>query len=346
MKRNKIIVGDVVIGDNDNIPIQTMWKESSYDNMEDVLQKLREYKAIGCDIIRFAVPEEKHAAVLGSISSHEIMPIVADIHFNHKIALRCLDFNIAKIRINPGNIGAEWKVREIVKKAIDKNVPIRCGINGGSLPKNLSNEKDMATAMVKAAEHEIELLEGEGFSKTVISLKASDPDTTIRANSIFAEKYDYPLHIGVTEAGPLIPGLVKNTAALVPLLKNNIGATIRVSLSDTSEKEIMGAKEILRAAGKFRRGINIVSCPLCSRATFDVHGFCADIESELQRVKINKTVAVMGCVVNGPGEARHADLGITGVGNKVVIFKQGKVIHNTDTEHARVIFLKELDLLK
>jgi (E)-4-hydroxy-3-methylbut-2-enyl-diphosphate synthase len=319
-----------------------MWKKPLTGLDQQLVAEVNGLVALGCDILRFAVPDMASAAVLGELATRVSIPLVADIHFDHKLALRCMDFPVAKIRINPGNIGAKWKVKELVRKALDKNVPIRVGVNHGSLPKHLARENDPAAAMVKAAEEEIEMLESLGFGNIVISLKSSDTQSTVDANRLFARSFNYPLHIGVTEAGPLIPGIVRSTLAFSSLLADGIGNTLRVSLSDTPEAELITAREILSALGLRKKGIRLVSCPRCGRSGFDVHGFLSKTMGRLMTLDKNLTVAVMGCVVNGPGEARHADIGITGAGNKVMIFKRGELARTIAEEEAVEVFFAEL----
>jgi (E)-4-hydroxy-3-methylbut-2-enyl-diphosphate synthase len=320
-----------------------MWKKPLEKADEQLAAEVNALAALGCDILRFAVPDMDSAQVLGELARKVSMPLVADIHFDHKLALRCMDFPIAKIRINPGNIGAKWKVEEVVRKALDRNVPIRVGVNYGSLPRHLAEEKDPAAAMVKAAEEEIEVLESLGFGNIIISLKSSDTETTVNANRLFARRFAYPLHIGVTEAGPLIPGIVRSTLAFSSLLAEGIGNTLRVSLSDTPEAEVITAREILSALGLRKKGVRLISCPRCGRSGFDVHGFLAKTQGKLMALDKNLTVAVMGCVVNGPGEARHADIGITGAGNKVMIFRRGQPVRTVAEEEAIEVFFAELD---
>ncbi|HOI99824.1 MAG TPA: (E)-4-hydroxy-3-methylbut-2-enyl-diphosphate synthase [Rectinema sp.] len=345
-------VGDVLLGGEWPVRIQTMWKNplpifSSAEEAQllPVLEQLSCLKNLGCDIIRFAVPEISTAESLGILAGLSPMPIVADIHFDWRIALRCMDFPIAKIRINPGNIGADWKVREVATKAKDKAIPIRIGINAGSLPRDLAREKDVIQAAIKAADREIELLESMSFHDIVVSLKMNNPDEVVRANEEFSLHYPYPLHLGVTEAGPLVAGIVRNTAALVPLLKKDIGATIRVSLSDTMEREVISGKEILACAGKGKHGVRIISCPRCGRASFDTHAFVSRWMNRLYSINADISIAVMGCIVNGPGEARQADLGITGAGNSVLIFKHGEILRRVEKEQADITFEEELEAL-
>lgn len=340
----RVTAGTLPIGGGAPVSIQTMWKKP-LDRNTDLYDEIERLKAIGCDIIRFAVPDLKSAEILGEISEKSSLPVVADIHFDHKIALLCMDYKISKIRINPGNIGSDWKVKEVIEKAKDTKTPLRVGINGGSLPVSLRKKSDKAAAMILAAEKEIDLFEKYGFSDAVFSLKSSDVETTIIANELFAGKYKFPLHLGVTEAGPLINGIVKNTAGILPLLQKKIGATIRVSLSSSPEDEITAGKAILFQAGLGSEFVNIISCPKCGRAEFDVHEFLSRINLKLNRIRKPVTIAIMGCAVNGPQEAKEADLGITGSGNSVVIFKKGEIIKKTTSVSAEAEFIREIDSL-
>ena len=344
-KTIEVKAGGLSIGGGSRISVQTMWKRSLHGFNDNDLEEIKNLKAVGCDILRFSAPDIESAEILGKIKSEIDMPIVADIHFDHKIALRCIELGIDKIRINPGNIGAEWKVRDVLTAASDRNIPIRIGINSGSLPREYSKLEKKSEAMLRAAEDEIDILEREGFKNAVFSLKASDVEETIEANRIFSGKYDYPLHLGITEAGPHTAGLVKTTVAFYRLLSEGIGDTIRVSLTDEPYKEVIAGREILKACGRSDYGVSIVSCPKCGRSTFDTHKFISSVYEELYRISKPVKVAVMGCVVNGPGEACDADLGITGVGNKAVIFKHGKIIHKIDENKGRSVFLEELEKL-
>lgn len=336
-------VGTLTIGGGNPIAVQTMWKEPLTAIDSTVINKISYLSDIGCELLRFAVPDLDSAQVLGELAYRVKMVLVADIHFDYRIALRCMDFPIAKIRINPGNIGAAWKAEEVIKKAREKGIPLRIGVNAGSLPRALAEDKNIAEAMVKAAEMELEILEKYGFSRVIFSLKSSDIDTTVAANILFSEKYDYPLHLGVTEAGPLVQGVVKNTIAVSSLLKKRVGDTIRISLSDSMENEIIAAKAILQGLGLRKLGAEVISCPTCGRTVFDVKAFLDDVKYIIHKLDKNTTIAVMGCPVNGPGEARHADLGITGAGNSVVIFKEGKIVRRVSSEQALMAFKEEVD---
>lgn len=247
-------VGNLIIGENYPVSVQTMWKFPLNTVNRELIDRVNELFEAGCQILRFAVPDSETAHLLGELARRAAGPLVADIHFDYRLALTCLDYPVAKIRINPGNIGAAWKVEEVVKKARDRGVPLRVGINSGSLPPALRQEADIPRAMLKAAETELEILEKLNFRQVLFSLKSSAIDTTIRANRLFAALYPYPLHLGVTEAGPLIPGVVKSTLVFHELLNEGIGSTIRVSLSDTSLNEINAGRQILKALNKENRG--------------------------------------------------------------------------------------------
>jgi (E)-4-hydroxy-3-methylbut-2-enyl-diphosphate synthase len=362
-------VAPVLIGGGSPVVIQTMWKDRlSFSDPEGdegraAAERIGRLKAMGCGILRFAVPDIGAAETLGRLAAMVSMPLVADIHFDYQIALRCLDFPISKIRINPGNIGGREKVEAVLSKAASKKIPIRIGVNAGSLPQDLRKQVDEglspAEALVLAAERELAIFEDFGFPDALVSLKASSVQETIRANRLLAAKFPgLPLHVGLTEAGPLVAGVVKNTAALVPLLSGGIGDTIRVSLSDTMENEVLAAREILATAAETAegagktgmagrlgrgRGVTIVSCPRCGRNSFDTHAFTERWLTRLYSLDKNITVAVMGCAVNGPGEARHADLGITGAGDKALLFRRGKVVRTIDAGEADAAFGEELE---
>ncbi len=343
------------IGGNAPISIQTMWKEGIRSVVKDsplyrkhaldsILNRLNLLSSLGCDLVRFAVPDMESAQALCLIQKHSEMPLVADIHFDYKLALVCLEGSVAKIRINPGNIGSKEKTKIVVKTCMEKGGAIRIGVNTGSFPKDIqlkveSGTMSRAEGLCETALRESEVLESLGFTNFCVSMKASSVQETIEANEIFAQQSNIPLHIGVTEAGPLIGGIVKSTIAFTHLLQRGIGNTIRVSLSDTPENEVITAREILYENGKRSGGVKIVSCPRCGRNGFDVHGFVSRWQTELLSMHKNITVAVMGCIVNGPGEGKHADIGITGAGDSVIIFKQGKIVRTikadesiTDTE--------------
>ena len=338
-----VFAGDLPIGGNHPVRLQTMWKEPILTaNSAEIERRVERLATFGCELLRFAVPDEETADMLCSLQKNVSIPLVGDIHFDHKLALRCLDA-LPKIRINPGNIGSIEKVKDVVRKAADKSAAIRVGVNSGSLPKKLRNEKDTARSMLIAAEEELDILESLGFQDVLFSLKSSDIKTTVRANEMFAERHTYPLHLGLTEAGPPIQGSVKSAAAMVPLLRHGIGSTVRVSLSGSCDDELVAGREVIRSSGKGRKGVNIISCPRCGRYGFDVHGFLSEVEPWLLQLDADITVAVMGCVVNGPEEARHADVGISGSGKKALLFRGGEIVRRVDPADAVAAFMEEVN---
>ena len=339
-------IGPLVMGGDNPFIIQTMWDKPLTEDLAEEKEALARMKGMGCDLVRFAAPSLEGAEQLGKLSQDSPVPLVADIHFDYRIALRCMDFPLAKIRINPGNIGASWKTEEVIRKAADRGIALRVGANEGSLPKELRGAENRAAAMVQAAEEQLGILEKLNFTSAVVSLKSSDVDICRRANRLFAAKYDYPLHLGVTEAGPLIPSLVKSTLALGDLLREGVGDTIRISISDSPFREIMAARELLANLGMGAvPHVNLVSCPKCGRTTFDTHRFTEEIESTLYSINRDLTIAVMGCVVNGPGEAQHADLGITGMGDQIALFRKGEIIGRAPLCQAKEAFMEELQKL-
>jgi (E)-4-hydroxy-3-methylbut-2-enyl-diphosphate synthase len=348
MTTKVVRVGGLPLGGDSPIAVQTMWKTKLEKTDAALLERLAKLKAMGCDILRFACPSIEDAKDLGELAkalenAGIALPLVADIHFDWRIALQCLDYPIAKIRINPGNIGERWKVEEVLAKAQDQGVPIRIGVNSGSLPPDLAGKADRALAIVEAAERELAVFDELSFTDVVVSMKASSIEETVRANELFAAKHGIPLHLGLTEAGPLIPGIVKTCLAFQRLISRGIGATIRVSLSDSEENEVIAGREILAALGKGREGVDLVSCPRCGRNTFDTHAFTLRWRDRLYAIPRRMTIAVMGCVVNGPGEGKHADLGICGAGDKVMIFSKGKILRTVSPEDADREFGEALD---
>lgn len=344
------------IGGGSPISVQTMWKEgiagieNDSQKFERTLRTLSELEGLGCDIVRFAVPDEASAKFLRAIAERTQMPLVADIHFDYRLALECLKGNVAAIRINPGNIGNRERVEAVVNACREKNVAIRIGVNSGSLQKDLAESVaegkiSRGEALAISAEREARIFDELGFSQVVVSMKASSVAETIEANEAFSKKFDIPLHIGVTEAGPLIGGIVKSTLAFSTLLSKGIGDTIRVSLSSLPQNEVIAGCEILRECGKRSGGVRIVSCPRCGREGFDVHSFVQKWEARLLSSPKDVTIAVMGCAVNGPGEAKHADLGIAGAGGKAIIFKKGKIIRTIPEENADNVFEEEFNSL-
>ncbi|WP_147635010.1 flavodoxin-dependent (E)-4-hydroxy-3-methylbut-2-enyl-diphosphate synthase [Treponema pectinovorum] len=358
-KTRKVFLGGnanikrISVGGDSPITIQTMWKEGIVGVKDDkqkiaqIVKEINSLQLLGCDIIRFAVPDMQSAESFIEICKASSMPLVADIHFDYRLALKCLEGPVGAIRINPGNIGSRERVEAVVNGCRDKGVPIRIGVNSGSLPQDLSKlvqEEKMsrAVALSETAAREAAVFDQLNFDQFVVSMKASSVQETIDANENFASRFDIPLHIGVTEAGPLITGVVKSTLAFSHLLNEGIGNTIRVSLSSTPENEVITGLEILRECGKREGGVKLVSCPRCGRLGFDVHAFMDRWQNKLLSMKKDITVAVMGCVVNGPGEGKHADIGIAGAGGKAIIFKKGVTVRTVDEKDADNVFEEEL----
>lgn len=349
----KGITKRISIGGDSPISLQTMWKDSiddipqNSDKLDKILKQINDLQLLGCDIIRFAVPDMESAAGLNMIAQRTTMPLVADIHFDYKLALECLKGNVAAIRINPGNIGSIENTKAVIEGCRENGVAIRIGINSGSLPQDLqqkiaAGEITRAQGLCETAVREAEIFDRFNFDQYVVSMKSSDVQETIDCNRFYAQKYNNPLHLGVTEAGPLIGGIVKSSIAFSTLLNEGIGDTIRVSLSSAEENEVIAGLNILKECGKRKGGITIVSCPRCGRIGFDVHSFVDRWQNRLLAMDKNITVAVMGCIVNGPGEGRHADLGIAGTKDKVIIFKKGKIVHTIDAKDADKVFEQEL----
>jgi (E)-4-hydroxy-3-methylbut-2-enyl-diphosphate synthase len=326
-KTRRIYVGDVSIGDGAPVRVQSMTKTDTR-NVKATVRQIKTLEKAGCEIIRVAVPDEAAAKALGEIKKMIKIPLIADIHFNYKLALEAINQGVDGLRINPGNIGAKWKVREVVNAAKDKRIPIRIGVNAGSLPKDLIEKYGGCTpqAMVEAAERHIEILEELDFHDIKVSLKASDVMKTVEAYRAFSNKYDYPLHVGITETGPVPEGVVKSSIGIGLLLLEGIGDTIRVSLTDSPQVEVNVAYEILRVTGLRQFGVDIISCPTCGRCEVNIKKMVKEVKKALSYIKQPIQVAVMGCSVNGPGEAKEADFGIAGGRRQGIVFAKGKII--------------------
>jgi len=336
-RTKKIHVGNVPIGGGSLVSVQSMTKTDTRDATATSRQIRRLTKA-GCEIIRVAVPDREAAQALGKIKGSISIPLIADIHFDWRLALEGISQGIDGLRINPGNIGARWKVAEVVAACRDKGIPIRIGVNAGSLEKDLLRKYGHPSpeALVESAAGHIHILEGMHFRDIKVSLKASNVPTTVEAYRLFSKKFRYPLHVGISEAGPLFTGMIKSSVGLGILLSGGIGDTMRVSLSADPVEEVRVAYEILKSLGLRQKGANIISCPTCGRCQIDIRGLAAKVESELKDIEKTVTVAVMGCIVNGPGEAREADIGIAGGKGSGILFKKGKVVRS----------VKEKDLLR
>ena len=323
----QISVGGVKIGGGARIPVQSMCNTKTWDVAATVAQ-IRALQAAGCEIVRLAVPDVRSAEAIDAIKAQVDAPLVADIHFDHKLALLCAERGIDKIRINPGNVGGAEKVRAVAEACQKRGIPIRIGVNAGSLEKRLLEKygHPCAEALVESAADHAALLERWGFEDICLSLKCSSVPLTIAAYRLASERFDYPLHLGVTETGTAWNGTIQSAVGIGTLLSEGIGDTVRVSLTADPVEEVRAAIAILKASGARSGGVKFVSCPTCGRTEIDLIGLATEVEARLQTIDRDITVAVMGCVVNGPGEAREADYGIAGGVGKGLLFKKGQVV--------------------
>jgi len=326
-KTKKVWVGKVAIGGGAPVSVQSMTKTDTR-NVSDTIKQIKRLQNAGCDIIRVAVPDMKAASVLSKIKWRMEIPLVADIHFDYRLALKAIDSGVDKLRINPGNIGAEWKVKEIVKAAKDQKIPIRVGVNAGSLPRDLlaKYKKASPPALMEAALRQIRILEDLNFDDIVVSLKSFDVPTTVEAYQIISKKTNSPLHLGITEAGLPQAGSVRSALGIGILLASGIGDTIRVSLTGDPTEEVKVGYEILKSLNLREHGPTIISCPTCGRCEIDIISMTKKVERKVKNIRLPLKIAVMGCVVNGPGEARDADLGIAGGKGYGLLFRKGKVM--------------------
>ena len=331
-KTREIKIGNLYIGGEKPIIIQSMTNTPTED-VEKTVAQIKELEKAGCELVRVTVNTEKAAEAIKEIKKQINIPLVADIHFDYKLALKAMENGIDKLRINPGNIGDDEKVRLVVEKAKELNVPIRIGVNSGSVEKKILEKYGRVTAdgMVESAMYHVNLLEKYGFNNIIISLKASNVKMMVDAYRKISELVDYPLHLGVTEAGTEFQGTVKSAIGIGSLLVDGIGNTIRVSLTENPVEEIKVAKEILKVLG-LREGVEIVSCPTCGRTQIDLIGLAKKVEKEFGNIEKNIKIAVMGCVVNGPGEAKEADIGVAGGKGEGLLFKKGEIIKKVKEE--------------
>lgn len=342
---NQIRIGDVLIGGDAPIAVQSMTTSDTRDVRETVYQISRLADA-GCDIVRLAVPDKEAAEALKAIVEHSPVPLVADIHFDYRLALMAADNGIHALRINPGNLPRKEFIRKVVEKARERDIPIRIGVNLGSLEKTVKEKfpDDPCSALVESAMLNVRLLEEEEFFNLKISVKASDPLTMIEAYRRVSKSVSYPLHLGVTEAGTLKRGLIKSSIGIGILLAEGIGDTIRVSLTADSIEEVAAAHEILKSLGLRAQNADLVSCPGCGRTEVNLHSLASQVDDLITGLKLPVRVAVMGCFVNGPGEASHADLGIAGARNEYYIFCGDQVIRKVPQDKALEALKEELDL--
>jgi len=342
----KIHIGDVAVGGDAPVIVQSMCSTDTRD-IQATLQQINRLTEVGCEIIRLAVLDNKAVEALKNIKQEAPIPLIADIHFDHRLALGALKSGVDGLRINPGNIGGEKAVAKVVRAAAERNVPIRIGVNSGSLDKDLYQRYGGATpeAMVESALRQIQLLESLEFHEIKISLKSSDVMTMVESYRLLADRVAYPLHLGVTEAGTLISGTAKSAIGIGLLLAEGIGDTIRVSLTSDPVDEIKAAYEILRALKLRERGVEVISCPTCGRCEIDIIGLAQEVEKRLLTVKTPLKVAIMGCVVNGPGEAKEADVGIAGGRGHGILFKKGEIVEKLSEGDLVPRLLKEIALM-
>jgi len=343
-KTRQITLGSVKIGGNAPVAVQSMCNTDTRD-AEATLAQIRQLEQAGCELVRLAVPDEEAAVALGKIKKGTDLPLIADIHFDHRLALEAVKQGVDGLRINPGNIGGKDKVSEVVRACKDRGIPIRIGVNAGSLEKHLIEKYQHPTpeAIVESAFGHLRILEELHFSDIKVSLKASDVMTTVAAYRLFSEQSDYPLHIGISEAGTLFSGTIKSSVGLGILLAEGIGDTMRVSLTADPVEEVRVAYEILKALKIRQHGVNIISCPTCGRTEINIIGLAQEVERRLASIKEPLTVAVMGCVVNGPGEAREADVGIAGGKGIGLLFKNGNIIKKLDEKELADVLVKEVE---
>lgn len=337
-------LGGVAIGGGAPVVVQSMTSTDTRD-VEATVAQIKRLEEVGCEVVRVAVPDMEAASRLGEIKKKISIPLVADIHFDHRLALEALKQGVDGLRINPGNIGGPRKVRELISAARERRVPIRIGVNSGSLEKEILRRygKVTAEAMVESALSHVRILEEMNYHEIKISVKAPDVPLTCEAYRILAERVDYPLHLGITEAGTAFSGTVKSAVGLGILLSQGIGDTIRVSLSADPVQEVRVAWAILSALNLRRRGVELVSCPTCGRTQVDLIPVAEEVERRLAHVKIPIKVAVMGCVVNGPGEAKEADVGICGGKRHWLLFRKGEVVRKLRAEEAVEALVREVE---
>ena len=342
----QVMVGGVPLGGGALVSVQSMTCTDTRD-VKATCEQIKRLQEAGCDIVRLAVVDAEAAEAIGEIKKQVQIPLVADIHFDYRLALACMKNGVDKVRINPGNIGDRNRVRQVVQAAKERNIPIRIGINTGSLEKDALERygSPCAQAMVDSARKHIAMLEAEDFYDIVVSLKASDVIKTIEAYRLMADTYDYPLHVGVTEAGTAYAGTIKSAVGIGTLLAEGIGDTIRVSLTADPVQEVVAGQKILKALGLRKEGINLISCPTCGRCRVNVIDVATRLEQKIEGISKRLTVAVMGCAVNGPGEAKEADIGIAGGNGEFLLFKKGEIVEKIPMEGAVDRLVEEINLL-
>ena len=343
----KINIGGVYVGGGSPVSVQSMTNVKTKD-VEKTVQQIHELEKAGCEIIRVAVPDMDSAQAIDKIKDRISIPLVADIHFDYRLALECIKRGADKIRINPGNIGSKERVRAVADAAGDKGIPIRIGVNGGSLEAHILKKygRPSPEGMVESALYHIKLLEDCGFYDIAVSLKASDVKTTVEAYRLMSKKCDYPLHLGVTEAGTAWGGTIRSAMGIGALLLDGIGDTVRVSLTADPVEEVIAAKEILRSAGRRDNGIRVVSCPTCARCQINMIPIAEAVTKAVEGFKKPMKVAVMGCAVNGPGEAKDADIGVAGGNGCGLIFKKGEILRRVPEESIFSELMNEIEKMQ
>lgn len=345
-KCRPVKVGHVIVGGNFPVSVQSMTNTDTRD-IAATVDQIKRLEEAGCNIVRVAILNGDAANCLGDIKKQISIPLVADIHFSHTLALTAIKQGVDKVRINPGNIGADWKVAEVVAAAKDAGISIRIGVNSGSLPEDLLGEfgHDNPRAFVGAALRELEILEKHGFHDTIIALKSTNVPCTVTAYSMLADLVDYPFHVGITEAGTSFTGTIKSAVGIGAILARGIGDTIRVSLTADPVEEIRVGKQILTSLELKKEGVVVISCPTCGRAQIDIIGLAERIEEKTRHIKKHLKVAVMGCVVNGPGEAKAADVGIAGGKGEGLLFFKGEIVRKIKEADLEKILLEEIEKL-
>lgn len=343
-KTRKIKVGNIFVGGDAPITIQSMTNTDTR-NVEATVEQIKRLQIAGCDIIRCAVPDVEASEALKKITEQISIPLVADIHFDYRLAINAINNGVSALRINPGNIGSIERVKLVAEHALDKGIPIRIGVNSGSLEKELLSKygKVCPEALVESALRHVDILEKVNFNDIVISIKSSDVMQMIESYRLISKKVDYPLHVGVTEAGTTWRGTIKSSVGIGTLLAEGIGDTIRVSLTDDPAEEVKVGREILKSLGIIKQGLTFVSCPTCGRTQINLIKLAQTIEDKLKDIDKDIKVAVMGCVVNGPGEAREADIGIAGGNGEGLIFRKGEIIRKVKEEQLVEALMEEIE---
>lgn len=343
LKTRKLFIGGLSIGGGSPVRVQSMTKTETR-NISATLRQITRLSRAGCELIRVAIPDMDSAVALGKLLKASPIPVIADIHFDFRLAIESIKQGVHGLRLNPGNIGAKWKLKEVVNALLHKGIPLRVGVNAGSLEKDLLKKYGHPTAhaLIESAERHIAMLEDMGLRAIKVSLKASNVPTTISAYRLFSQRHDYPLHLGISEAGPLFSGAIKSSVGLGILLHEGIGDTIRVSLTEDPMQEVKAAYEILKSLNLRQKGPELISCPTCGRCKIDLRRLVRRVEKLLEKIETPIKVAVMGCVVNGPGEAKEADIGIAVTKGRGLLFKEGKIIRRVKDKDMLNELMKEI----